>query len=87
MCTRLGISHLGVARKFSHSFNGQEETIYGLKLRELAESIDEYFNLPREGEKWFKGKVITGGDLNSFLKDGHKDPNCAKGIPSSYLKN
>ena len=36
---------------------------------------------------WFKGQVIIGGDLNTLLKYGQRDPNWAKGIPSSYLKN
>ena len=82
-CTRLGSSHLGVAQEFVNSFNGQEAIVDGLTLQVSADSIAEAFNLPQEGEKWFKGQVITGGNLNSFIKDGHRDPNWAKGIPNS----
>ena len=55
LCSRLGSSHLGVAKEFSLSFNGQEANFCGLILQVSAESIAKVFNLPREGEKWFKG--------------------------------
>lgn len=51
------------------------------------QSIAEAFNLPQEGEKWFKGKLIIGGDLNTFIRDEYRDPNWAKGILGNYLKN
>ena len=75
LCTRLGSSHSGVAQEFANSFNAQEGTVYGLTLQVSEDSIVEAFNLPHEGERWFKGQVITGGDLNSFFKDAHRDPN------------
>ena len=87
LCLRMRSSHLGVAQEFENCFNGQEATIYGLKLQVSKDSIVEELNLPLEGGRWFKGQLITRGDLNSFLKYGHRDPNWAKGIPNSYLKN
>ena len=69
LCSILGSSHLSVANEFSLSLNGQEENIYGLRLQVSVESIVEAFNLPQEGEQWFKGQVIIGGDLNGFIKD------------------
>ena len=68
-CSRLGSFHLGVAKEFSLSFDGQEANVYVLKLRVSTESIASAFHLPQEGEKWFKSQVITGGNLNSFIKN------------------
>lgn len=86
LCTRLGSSNSGVAQEFANYFNGQEATVYGLTLHVSEDSIVEAFNLPKEGERWFKGKFIARGDLNNFLKDAHIYPNWEKGI-SSNLKN
>jgi hypothetical protein len=44
------------------------------------ESIVAACNLPIDGERLFKNKLITGGDVNQFLKPEHRDPNWAKGI-------
>ena len=38
-------------------------------------------NLPTDGERWFKNKLITRGDINQFLNPKHRDPNWAKYIP------
>jgi len=48
-------SHSEVSQEFANSFNGQEATIYGLTLPVSEDSIAEVFNLPQEGERWFKG--------------------------------
>lgn len=86
LCTRLGDSHQGVAQEFAQTFNGKEATILGFQLQVSKQSIAEAFNLPQEVENWFKGKIITGGDLNSFIRDEYRDPNQAKGICRNYLK-
>jgi hypothetical protein len=49
------------------------------------ESIVVACNLPTDGERWFKNKLITGGDVNQFLKPEHRDPNWAKGIPRDWI--
>ncbi len=85
-CTRLNGSHYQVARSFLEQFNESKVRLPGLKF-ELSESfISEACRLPVNGERWFKGKVITGGDINYFLKRGHQDPNWAQGLPVRYLK-
>lgn len=86
LCTRLGGSYQGVAQEFYQTFNGQEATIFGFRLQVSEQSIAEAFNLPREGEKWFKGKHITEGYLNTFIRYEYRNRNWAKGIPSKYLQ-
>jgi hypothetical protein len=51
----------------------------------IEESIATTCNLPTDGEKWFRNKLITGGDVNQFLKPEHRDPNWAKGIPRDWI--
>jgi hypothetical protein len=59
--------------------------IANLVMQVTKESIAAACNLPHDGEKWFKNKLITGGDVNQFLKPEHKDPNWAKGIPRDWI--
>lgn len=54
-------------------------------MQVTGESIGVASNLPIDGEKWFKNKMIIGGDVNQFLKPEHRDPNRAKGIPRDWI--
>jgi hypothetical protein len=54
-------------------------------MKVTQDSIASTYNLLVDGEKWFKKKLITGGDVNQFLKPEHEDPNWAKGIPGDYI--
>jgi len=49
------------------------------------ESIAAACNLPTDGKRWFKNKLITGGDVNQFLNPEHRDPNWEKGIPKDWI--
>ena len=54
-------------------------------MQVTEESIEITCNLPCDGEKWFKNKLIISKDVNQFLKLEHKDPNWAKGIPKDWI--
>ena len=54
-------------------------------MKITEESIVAACNLSFDGEKWFKNKLIIGGDVNQFLKPEHRDPNWAKGIPKDWI--
>jgi hypothetical protein len=54
-------------------------------MQVTEESIALSCNLPSDGEKWLKNKLITNGDVNQFLKPDHRDPNWAKGIPKDWI--
>jgi hypothetical protein len=84
-CTKLDGRHYGAARAFVESFNGQWARIANLVMQVTEESIAIACNLPTDGEQWFKNKLITGGDVNQFLKPEHRDPNWAKGIPRDWI--
>jgi hypothetical protein len=54
-------------------------------MQVTEESIATACNLPIDDEMWFKNKLITGGDVNQFLKPEHRDLNWAKGIPRDWI--
>jgi hypothetical protein len=84
-CTKLYGYHYVAARAFAESFNGQRARIVDLVMQIIEESIVAACNLPTDGEKGFKNKLITGGEVNQFLKPKHRDPNWAKGIPRDCI--
>jgi hypothetical protein len=84
-CVKLDGYHYGVAQAFAKAFDGQRVQIANKIMQVTEESIATAYNLLVDGEKWFKNKLITGGDVNQFLKLEHKDPNWAKGIPRDWI--
>jgi hypothetical protein len=54
-------------------------------MKVIEDTIASDCNLPVDGEKWFKKKLIVGGDANQFLKTEHRDHNWAKGIPMDWI--
>jgi hypothetical protein len=84
-CTKMDGHHYATTREFAESFNGQWARITNLAMQFTEESIVVACNLPTDGERWFKNKLITGGDVNQFLNPEHRDPNWAKGIPRDWI--
>lgn len=84
-CAKLDGYHYDVAQAFAEGFDGQSVRIANLIMHVTEDSIALACNLPVDGEKWFKKKLITDGDVNQFLKPEHKDPNWAKGIPRDWI--
>jgi len=74
-CTKLDGHHYSVAHAFVEGFDGQRVRIANLIMQVTEDSIASACNHPIDGEKWFKNKLISGGDVNQFLKTEHKDPN------------
>jgi hypothetical protein len=56
--TKLDGHHYTTTRAFSESFNGQWARIANLVMQVTEESIALACNLPTDGEKWFKNKLI-----------------------------
>jgi hypothetical protein len=84
-CEKLDGYHYDVSRAFAEGLNGQSVQIKNMVMQVTKESIVATCNLPSDGEKWFKKKLITGGDVNQFLKPKHRDPNWAKGTPKYWI--
>jgi hypothetical protein len=80
-----GWSSLHYIQGFAESFNGQWAQVANLVMQVTEDSIEVACNLPTDGERWFKNKLITGGDVNQFLKPEHRDPNWAKVIPRDWI--
>jgi hypothetical protein len=74
-CDKLYGCHYDVAQAFDEGLDGYIVRITNLIMQVTEDSITTTFNLPCDGEKWFKNKLITGGDVNQFLKPEHIDPN------------
>jgi len=68
-CTRLEGSHFGMAKAFAQSFDGKRENIAGLRIQVTEDSIRKACNIHTDGERWFKNKIITVGDINQLPKD------------------
>jgi len=66
--TKLYGYHYVADRAFAESFNGHRARIANMVRQVIEESIAATCNLPTDDEKWFKKKLITGGDVNQFLK-------------------
>jgi hypothetical protein len=84
-CTKMEGHHYAMARVFSESVNGQWVQVGNLAMQFTKESIVVSCNLPIDGERWFKNKLITGEDVNQFLNPERRDPNWDKGIPRDWI--
>jgi hypothetical protein len=71
---------------FLKKIDGYPTQLGDLIIQVSEHSISTTFNLPIDGETWFKKKEISKGFYNQFLTEDHQDPDWSKGTPNTWLK-
>lgn len=85
-CSAFQGIHTEVAMTFAKNFDGYQTQVGNLIIHISEHSISTAFNLPIDGERWFKKKEILGNFCNQFLTKDHQNPEWSKGIPNTWLK-
>ena len=63
-----------VTPAFAQGFDGKTTKIGDFMIEVTEASIATNTGLPCTGARWFKNKLVRAIDCNSFLVDGHQEP-------------
>lgn len=84
-CVALKGYHPQIVNAFVLSFDGFEATVAELKVRVSEDILSQVFNLPLNGERWFKNHKVDEDSLLQFLKPEAPKPDWSVGIPIKHL--
>ena len=85
-CQKLQGHDANITLAFSQGFDGKTTKIGDLMIEVTKASIAASIDLPCTGERWFKNKTVQAIDCNSFLVDGHQEPDWSKEIPRRWVR-
>lgn len=86
-CMALKGYHPQIAAAFIQTFNGFEAQVAELTIRVLEDIISCVFDLPLDGERWFKNDKVNEQSLNQFLKEDYPKPNWSTRISTKHLQD
>lgn len=84
-CVALKGYHPQIVNTFVLSFDGFEATVAELKVRFSEDILSQVFDLPLNGECWFKNHKVDEDSLLQFLKPEAPKPDWSVGIPIKHL--
>jgi len=84
-CVALKGYHPQIVNAFVLSFDGFEATVAELKVRVSEDILSQVFDLPLNGERWFKNHKVDEDSLLQFLKPEAPKPDWSVGIPIKHL--
>jgi len=86
-CMSLKGYHPEIVTAFIQTFDGHEARVAELTVRISEDIIACAFDLPLDGERWFRKNKVDESALKQFLKEDTPEPNWSIGIPVKYLKD